>query len=310
MQIQDERITKQDDIQMTMKAVKKLLTIALDIAFYGCLTILAWVFLQVFVFTSFKVPSDSMEPALVPGDNILVDKCSTGARLFHLLKAANKEDFNIYRTPGWRDFRRNDVLVFNFPYPGRWDSIAFDVMLYYVKRCVAVPGDTLEMRDAHLHVRDCPDALGYVPAQDELQRLLHDGRAEDFGIVTRAYPNRKEVPWTIGEFGPLYIPKQGSTIGMDSLNVMLYRNAIEWEQRKKLRMLGDTVLLGDSVITCYRFRRNYYFVAGDKALNSRDSRYFGLLPEEYIVGRAVRVWKSVDPMSGAWRWDRFMKRIE
>lgn len=293
-----------------MKALKKLLTIALDIAFYGCLAILAWVFLQVFVFTSFKVPSDSMEPTLIAGDRILVDKCSTGARLFDLLGAVKGEEVEIHRMPDWRDFRRNDVLAFNFPYPGRWDSIAFDVMLYYVKRCVAVPGDTLEIRDAHFRIRGCADTPGYVPAQDELQRLLQGGRAKDFGIVTRAYPNRKEVPWTIGEFGPMYIPKRGSTVEMDSMNVMLYRNAIEWEQRKELRMQGNTVLLGDSLITCYRFRENYYFVAGDKALNSRDSRYFGLLPEEYIVGRAVRVWKSVDPVSGEWRWDRFMKKIE
>ena len=293
-----------------MKVLKKLLVLALDIAFYGCLAILAWIFLQVFVFTSFKVPSDSMEPALVPGDNILVDKCSTGARLFHLLKAANKEEFTIHRIPGWRDFRRNDVLVFNFPYPGRWDSIAFDLMLYYVKRCVAVPGNTLEIRDAHFRIRGCQETPGCIQAQNELQRILKDGRAEDFGIMTRAYPNREEVPWTIGEFGPLYIPKQGSTIGMDSLNVMLYRNAIEWEQGKKLQMQGDTVWLGDSIISRYCFLKNYYFVAGDKAVNSRDSRYFGLLPEEYIVGRAVRVWKSVDPVSGEWRWDRWMKRIE
>ena len=293
-----------------MKTIKKLLVLALDIAFYGCLAILAWVFLQVFVFTSFKVPSDSMEPTLIAGDRILVDKCSTGARLFDLLGAVKGEEVEIHRMPDWRDFRRNDVLAFNFPYPGRWDSIAFDVMLYYVKRCVAVPGDTLEIRDAHFRIRGCADTPGYVPAQDELQRLLQDGRAKDFGIVTRAYPNRKEVPWTIGEFGPMYIPKRGSTVEMDSMNVMLYRNAIEWEQRKELRMQGNTVLLGDSLITCYRFRENYYFVAGDKALNSRDSRYFGLLPEEYIVGRAVRVWKSVDPVSGEWRWDRFMKKIE
>ena len=293
-----------------MKTITRLLTIALGVAFYGCLAILAWVFLQVFVFTSFKVPSDSMEPTLIAGDRILVDKCSTGARLFDLLGAVNEEEVKIRRVPGWRDFRRNDVLAFNFPYPGRWDSIAFDVMLYYVKRCVAVPGDTLEIRDARFRIRGCADTPGYVPAQDELQRLLQDGRAKDFGIVTRAYPNRKEVPWTIREFGPMYIPKRGSTVEMDSMNVMLYRNAIEWEQRKKLRMQGGTVLLGDSVIFRYRFRNNYYFVAGDKAVNSRDSRYFGLLPEEYIVGRAVRVWKSVDPVSGDWRWDRYMKKIE
>ncbi len=290
--------------------LKKILTIALDIAFYGCLVILAWVFLQVFVVTSFKIPSDSMEPTLVAGDNILVDKCSTGARLFDLLKSLNKEEVEIHRMPGWRDFRRNDVLVFNFPYPGRWDSIAFDVTLYYVKRCVAVPGDTLTIRDAHYRVSGCPEVPGCVPAQDELQQLLQHGRAEDFGIVTRSYPNRDEVPWTIGEFGPLYIPKRGSEVQMDSLNVLLYRNAMEWEQKKKVTMRGDTVWLGDSIISSYRFRENYYFVSGDKMVNSRDSRYWGLLPEPYIVGRAVRIWKSVDPLTGDWRWNRFMKKIE
>lgn len=293
-----------------MKIFRKILCITIDVAFYACLIILAWAFLQVFVFTSFKVPSDSMEPALVPGDNILVDKGRTGARLFHLLKAANKEEFAMHRMPGWRDFRRNDVLVFNFPYPGRWDTIAFDLMLYYVKRCVAVPGDTLEIRDAHFRIRGLHETPGCVQAQDELRFFLRDDRDGKSGISLRAYPLREEVPWTIGEFGPLYIPRQGSVVEMDSLNVMLYRNAIEWEQRKKLRMQGATVLLGDSVITRYRFREDYYFVAGDKALNSRDSRYWGLLPEPFIVGRAWRIWKSVDPISGNWRWGRFMKKIE
>lgn len=60
----------------------------------------------------------------------------------------------------------------------------------------------------------------------------------------------------------------------------------------------------------YRFLKNYYFMAGDKGLNSQDSRYWGLLPEEYIVGKAAFVWKSVDPYTGKLRWDRFMKKIE
>lgn len=293
-----------------MKILRKILCITIDVAFYACLLILAWAFLQVFVFTSFKVPSDSMEPALVPGDRILVDKCSTGARLFDLLKAVNNEEVRIHRMPGWRDFRRNDVLVFNFPYPGRWDTIAFDVMLYYVKRCVAVPGDTLEIRDAHFRIQGCPETPGCLPAQDELEFFLKNDRNKESGISLRSYPLRKEVGWTIREFGPLFVPGKGNVVEMDSLNVMLYRNAIEWEQRKKLRMRGDTVWLGDSVIYRYRFNENYYFVAGDKALNSRDSRYWGLLPEPFIVGRAVRVWKSIDPTSGEWRWNRWMRKIE
>ena len=79
---------------------------------------------------------------------------------------------------------------------------------------------------------------------------------------------------------------------------VLYRKLIEWEQGKKMYVKGDTVLLNDSVITSYQFRKNYYFVAGDHSENSQDSRYWGLLPEEYIVGVASRVWKSVDSYTG------------
>jgi signal peptidase I len=60
----------------------------------------------------------------------------------------------------------------------------------------------------------------------------------------------------------------------------------------------------------YVFRKNYYFVGGDNVLYSQDSRYWGLLPEEYIVGRAIRIWKSVDKDTDEFRWERWMKKIE
>ena len=84
----------------------------------------------------------------------------------------------------------------------------------------------------------------------------------------------------------------------------------EWEQKKKLTLHGDSVLLGDSVIHNYRFCENYYFVSGDKMVNSKDSRYWGLLPEPFIVGRAWLVWKSVSPNTGKMRWKRIFKRID
>lgn len=99
-------------------------------------------------------------------------------------------------------------------------------------------------------------------------------------------------------------------IEMTSKHVALYRNAIEWEQKKKLLLRGDTVLLNDSVIHTYRFKENYYFVAGDKVMNSQDSRYWGLLPEPFIVGKAVRIWKSVDRNTDKIRWNRIFKKIE
>lgn len=292
------------------KQISKWVNRLMNIFYYLCLLIVVLVVLQVFAFTSFKIPSDSMEPSLLDGDYILVDKCSGGARLFNVLDALNKKEVNIHRMPGWRNFERNDVLVFNFPYPGRWDSIAFDVMRYYVKRCIAVPGDTLEIDKAHYKIRGYNQNIGNKTAQDDLQEILDQKWIDENNIVLKSYPNDESLDWTIETFGPLYIPKKGSSLKMTALNKLLYGNVIEWEQKKKLTLKGDSVLLGDSLIHNYRFRENYYFVSGDKMMNSQDSRYWGLLPEPYIVGRAVLIWKSIDRMADSLRWKRILRKVK
>lgn len=276
-----------------------------------CGVALLWILLLVTCIASFKIPSDSMEPTLLAGDNILVNKCVMGGRLFNIWDALEDKEINISRLPGLGKVKRNDVLVFNFPYlEQRWDSIAFRVMKYYVKRCVALPGDTFEIRKGHYKVRGCTSILGNVEAQDRLMQIIERGRDGDYGIVMSGYPYNDIVDWNIVNFGPLYLPVKGDVIEMFPKHVALYRNAIEWEQKKKLFLRGDTILLNDSVIRTYRFKENYYFVAGDKVMNSQDSRYWGLLPEPFIVGKVVRIWKSVDSETDKIRWNRIFKKIE
>lgn len=276
-----------------------------------CGVALLWILLLVTCIASFKIPSDSMEPTLLAEDNILVNKCVMGGRLFNIWDALEDKEINISRLPGLGKVKRNDVLVFNFPYlEQRWDSIAFRVMKYYVKRCVALPGDTFEIRKGHYKVRGCTSILGNVEAQDRLMQIIERGREGDYGIVMSGYPYNDIVDWNIVNFGPLYLPVKGDVIEMFPKHVALYRNAIEWEQKKKLFLRGDTILLNDSVIRTYRFKENYYFVAGDKVMNSQDSRYWGLLPEPFIVGKVVRIWKSVDSETDKIRWNRIFKKIE
>lgn len=297
-------------MNLSLRGMKKWNRIIMNLLYGFCCIVVVWMMVQLFVFTSFRIPSDSMEPSVLAGDYILVDKCSKGGRFFNVFDAIDGKEVEIHRMPGWRKFKRNDVLVFNFPYPGSWDSIAFDVMSYYVKRCIAVPGDTLEIKDCHYRVKGYKGCLGNTAAQDKLQKLLDSEVLVNRGIVVESYPFNKKLGWSIAEFGPLYIPAKGSVVEMDSLNRMLYRNLIEWEQKEKLTFRRDTVLLGDSVISRYCFRENYYFVSGDKMENSKDSRYWGLLPEPFIVGRALRIWKSKDDRSGSIKWERVWKKIE
>ena len=280
----------------------------INVCFYLCLLVVAYVVLQVFVVTSFSIPSDSMEPTLLPGDKILVEKCATGARLFDLPAALAREEVEIYRVPGWRKFRRNDVLVFNFPYrEGRWDSIAFDVTKYFVKRCIALPGDTVEIRGGYYHLRGVDAPVGNLQAQAQVAALTE---ADTARVVLDSYPWDKALGWTIQHFGPLAVPRRGQTVRLGREESVLYRPLISHEQGKWLNWREEEgrAVLGDSVVTEYTFREDYYFMAGDKALNSQDSRYWGLLPESFIVGRAFAVWWSEDER-GKTRWNRVWKRI-
>lgn len=272
--------------------------------------LLLWGVMQVFCFTSFKIPSDSMEPGLIAGDYIVVNKLIYGARLFNVLDALDEKEVTIHRLPGIGEIERNDVLVFNFPYPARWDSIGFDVMKYYVKRCVALPGDTFEIRNAQYRVRGVNAPLGNMDSQQEMAKLLTSQQEiQRRGIAVAGYPCDSIIGWDVKEFGPLYIPKQGGEIEMNRTNWILYRTLIEWEQNKRLVVKEGTFFLGNDVITNYCFCKNYYFMVGDKAMNSQDSRYWGLLPEEFIVGKATFIWKSKELSTGDLRWNRVWRRI-
>ncbi len=266
-----------------------------------------WFLFQITAFVSFRIPTDSMYSTLQPGDNILVNKTIMGARIFNIWEAAEDKEVEIHRLLGLGKVKRNDILVFHYPYPHKNDSLSMHLLKYYVKRCIALPGDTMGIRQGHYYIRGMGEPVGNVEAQERIARLDKED-SED--IVMETYPWDKYIDWTIQNFGPLYVPTRGQAVAMDSTTVKLYRNLVEWEQKEKLTCRGNDIFLGDSLIREYRFREDYYFVGGDNVLYSQDSRYWGLLPEEYIVGRAIRIWKSVDKDTDEFRWERWMKRIE
>ena len=248
-----------------------------------------------------------MEPTLISGDCILVNKMIKGARFFNIFAAFNKEDIAINRVMGYGSFKRNDVLVFNFPYSeGKWDSIQFDIYKYYIKRCIALPGDTLEIRRGVYKIKGCQEILGNQLAQIQ-NSLLPDSLFPQ--VILRAYPQSGKINWTIKEMGPIPIPAKGQLVELNDTTVSLYQQLIKWEQRSKLILKKGTVYMNDSIVKRYRFQENYYFVAGDNVSNSQDSRYWGLLPESYIVGKAVMIWKSNNEL-GKVRWSRVLSRIE
>ena len=272
-----------------------------------CGVIIVWLLLIITTFSSFKVPTGSMDPTILPGDYILVNKWLVGARIFDVWESAEGKEVDIHRLPAIRRIERNDVVVFNDPYYRSADSISMDIKRYYVKRCVALPGDTFEIRQGINRVRGFEGTLGNGERQRMLSKtFMPTERWQEKGV----FPQDTLFKWNLLEFGPLYVPSKGDEITMNRKHHSLYEHLIEWEQKKKLTLKGDSVWLGDSLIRTYHFKENYYFVAGDRVTSSRDSRYWGLLPEPYIVGVATLIWKSVDKDTGKIRWDRMMKNIE
>ena len=290
-----------------MKWLKKYADRLLSLFVGTGVLLLLWFLLQATVVASFRIPTDSMQPTLLPGDNILVNKTLMGARIFNIWDAAEDKEVEIHRLPRLGKVKRNNVLVFHYPYPHKNDSLSMHLLKYYVKRCIALPGDTMGIRQGHYYIKGIDEPIGNIQAQNRIALLdKEDAR----GIVMDAYPWDKYMNWTIQDFGPLHVPARGQTVAMDSTAVKLYRNLVEWEQKKPLTRKENHVYLGDSLILEYCFKENFYFVGGDYMENSKDSRYWGLLPEPYIVGVATSIWKSVDKSTGKIRWDRVMKRIE
>ena len=178
-----------------------------DYALYACGTvctlILLWLLLQITTVAHFVVPTGSMEPTLIPGDRILVNKWVMGARVFDVWDSMEGKEVEIHRLPGYGKIERNDVIVFNFPHHHRWDSIGMDIMAYYVKRCVALPGDTFEIRDGYSKVRGHEGVLGNEEGQYMLSRLLSGNNPSKEKLLQGGSPDDDRVGWNIGEFGPL-----------------------------------------------------------------------------------------------------------
>lgn len=264
-----------------------------------------WLVLQVFVFSSYYIPTSSMMPVLVPGDYVLVSKLAYGARLFDLNDAGAGKPFPIHRTWGYSEVRRNDIVVFNNPYPNTRKRMEFDILKYYVKRCIALPGDSLEIRQGHYRVRGVDTPLGNVHNQDSLWSIFSVGEKKIRGVSINAYPKRREFRWNILSFGPLYIPRKGDVLPMDVRHYWLYRLPIEWETQQKLTLMDDgTVWLGERKLKEYRFEHSYYFMGGDNVVNSVDGRYWGLVPDDYLAGRVSLIWKSKDRDTDELRWER------
>lgn len=290
------------------------------------------------------------------------------------------------RLPGLQDIKRNDVVVFNFP---EGDTVALEAQddNYYqmqlrgeskesirsrltvvsrpvdkrenfIKRCIAIAGDTISMKNGLAIVNGKPEPLigtgGFAYNVEFNTSDINIKLFEDMGFKTGPtalptvyrfegtpdlvkelkkspyvksvseelvpqdgfdlliFPHDKNRPWNLDNFGPIIVPKKGWTVTLDSLTMPLYERCIRVYEGNKLEKVGNDWLLNGKKATSYTFKMDYYWMMGDNRHQSADSRYWGFVPEDHIVGKALFIWMSLDS-EGSFlnkiRWSRIFRGI-
>ena len=342
-------------------------------------------------FEAYTIPSPSMEASLLVGDYLFVSKLHYGpitpqtplqVPLTHqtvwgtgLKSYSELIQLPTFRFPGFSEIKRNDVVVFHVPHEAQYPA---DLRTNYIKRCVAVAGDTLEIRDGKVFLNgkpgETPPGLQTTyfmqvdsPNDEVLAALRSQGVVEyeapgglpqavpgpmpgsygytisctqatadyfkkqpyvkaltvlqpqvqlfpdvaDFHVspATSATPRN----WSLDSYGPLPIPKKDQVITLSPANAAIYYKIVaHYEHNTGVTWQNGMIYQNGKMLTSYTIKQNYYMMMGDNRHNSEDSRFWGFVPEDHVVGKAVLIWLSTDPNADFWhkiRWSRLFNII-
>ena len=304
-----------------------------------------------------------MEKSLLTGDFMYINKLSYGPRLPKTILSIPFVNQHLYSTflslPYMRlfgspDVERNDVVVFNFPQD---DEFPVDHRTYFVKRCVAIAGDSFKIVDGEVYVNnkltDNEEALQFnyhLKSEKPLDSAfiahyqLHEGGKisdnNDYSFtLTKAlvdtlrsktyvselaknaekkdmwdefvFPYNVHYKWNVDNYGTLKIPQKGDSVQLDSTNLCLFERIISIYEGNQLEIKNDSIFINQQYTHTYTFKQNYYFMMGDNRHNSQDSRHWGFVPEDHIIGKATRIVFSKDNLFGEGiRWSRILMGIK
>jgi signal peptidase I len=242
---------------------------------------------------SYCIPSVSMENTLIKGDYLLTNKISYGLHIPF-----------------------SDKYLFNFVNPGKGDLIIFNRTdktnsqkpedIKYINRCIGLPGDTIQIINGVLYNN------GKVFPNPLQSKFILSLEPPDLANP-RIFP--KGSGWNEDNYGPIYIPKSGDIVNLDSTNYKLWKEVIAFDGHISEMKYDNMIYVDDKLLINgkYKVDKDYFFVMGDNRNNSLDSRFWGFLPIDNIIGKAYTIYWSWDiniPLSkfterfGSIRWNR------
>ena len=193
----------------------------------------------------------------------------------------------------------------------------------YIKRCVAVPGDLIEVRNQKLYIDEKPAEIfpGMQTSGFPKQKGYYHELADSTPFVPQKnisnyfpiFPNDPQYDWTEDNFGPLKIPHAGEVVELNENTIPIYRRIIAAYENHTLDEKADGIYIDGEKVTQYTIEMDYYWLMGDNRNNSADSRFWGFVPVDHIVGRAAFIWLSAGPggiLGGGGRWDRVFTSIK
>ncbi|MBQ8702232.1 MAG: S26 family signal peptidase [Prevotella sp.] len=281
------------------------------------------------------------------GDQLLMDKPNPDS-----LNAQQRWDLYRFQYNVGREY-----ILSNAPTYGEIMTRPTDRRENYVKRCVGLPGQTLQIRDRIVYLdgkankepdnvqytyylklkANIPDELmqelgismedlmmlnqnGYMPLTSKAAKALKARKdiVESIRINTDAtrgdiYPLNGNTGWTRDNYGPVWIPKKGASVKLTLDNIAVYERPIHVYEGNELEVRDGKIFINGKEATSYTFKMDYYWMMGDNRHNSADSRYWGFVPEDHVVGKPIFIWWSSDPDRsgfGGIRWNRLFRWVD
>jgi signal peptidase I len=255
---------------------------------FGFIRDLAYAFLAVlvinsFVLASFEVPTGSMEDTVKIGDRLFVNKFIYGGSTPYTIPFTSIR-IPHFRVPGFRSVKQGDIIVFDWP--GSRDQAEKPTQAWYLKRCIGLPGDAIQIDQRVVTVNGKKLAL---PAHGKFLRE---------NPVPADYRNPFVFPsgakFNEDNYGPIVVPKKGMTLVLNPQTFPAWRVFIQREGHSA-ELVEDRILIDGKQTSYYVVGRDYLFAMGDNRDNSLDSRFWGFVPLEDVIGTPMVVYWSWDP---------------